>query len=131
MQGSKIDFLNLNKGHFLGIQYCYKIQELKADIMTNPLICSKLMGVKTDLVQNCAWHMGVLDLSERGRVELQFVHTGGSGVVPARALAVQLSLGVRVHLAQLQLRVPRLGERLSMINKNTNSFLTQGCDSSS
>ena len=54
MQGSKIDFLNLNKGHFQGIQYCYKIQELKADIMTNLLVCSKIMGVKDDLVQNCA-----------------------------------------------------------------------------
>ena len=55
MQGSKIDFLNLNKGYFPGIQYCYKIQELKADIMTNPLVCSKIMGVKDDLVQNCVY----------------------------------------------------------------------------
>ena len=54
MQGSKIDFLNLNKGHFLGIQYYYKIQELKADIMTKPLICSNLMGVKRGIVQSCA-----------------------------------------------------------------------------
>ena len=58
MQGSKIDFLNLNKGYFPGIQYCYKIQELKADIMTNPLVCSKIMGVKDDLVQNCARQTG-------------------------------------------------------------------------